>query len=128
MPLCKALLLSVLKGNAAYLKKIILWMKTINYPNTIRSYLVTIVPMAPFTPKSTSRLRSALHVRYSIVIPRMYFVMSKFDRSCKNTIWTGRFTTLQITNSVLNQLNYVVLSIYNESHKLILARGNELLI
>ena len=43
-------------------------MKTIHYPNTIRSHLVTIVPMAPFTPKSTSKLRSALHIRYSIVI------------------------------------------------------------
>ena len=41
----------------------------IHYPNTIRSHLVTIVPMAPFTPKSTSKLRSALHFRYSIVIP-----------------------------------------------------------
>ena len=29
-----------------------------------------IVPMAPFTPKSTSKLRAALHFRYSIVIPR----------------------------------------------------------
>ena len=46
-------------------------MKTIHYPNTIRSHLVTIVvPMAPFTSKSTSKLRSALHVRYSIVITR----------------------------------------------------------
>ena len=26
-------------------------MKTIHYPNKIRSHLVTIVPMAPFTPK-----------------------------------------------------------------------------
>ena len=33
-------------------------------------YKLTIVPMAPFTPKSTSTLRSALHFRYSIVIPR----------------------------------------------------------
>ena len=41
-----------------------------HYPNTIRSHLVTIVPMAPFTPKSTSKLRSALHIRYSKVIPR----------------------------------------------------------
>ena len=39
----------------------------IHYPNTIRSRLVT---MALFTPKSTSKLRSALHFRYSIVIPR----------------------------------------------------------
>ena len=35
-----------------------------------RSRLVTIVPVAPFTPKSTSKLRSALHIRYSKVIPR----------------------------------------------------------
>ena len=41
-----------------------------HYPNTIRSHLVTIVTMAPFTPKSTSKLRSALHIKYSIVIPR----------------------------------------------------------
>ena len=45
-------------------------MKTIPYPNKIRSHLVTIVPMASFTSKSTSKLRSALHIRYSIVIPR----------------------------------------------------------
>ena len=36
-------------------------MKTIHYPNKIRFHLVTITPMAPFTPKSTSKLRSALH-------------------------------------------------------------------
>ena len=46
-------------------------MKTIHYLNKIRSHLVTIIPMAPFTPKSTSKLRSALHFRYSIVIPRI---------------------------------------------------------
>ena len=44
-------------------------MKTTHYPNTIRSYLVTMAPIAPFTPKSTSNLRSALHFRYSIDIP-----------------------------------------------------------
>ena len=46
-----------------------LWMNTIHYRNIIRSHLVTIAPMAPFTPKSTLKLRSALHSRYSIVIP-----------------------------------------------------------
>ena len=61
-----------LKGYAAYLKKYILWMKTIHYPNTLRSHLVTIVPLAPFTLKSTSKLRSALHFSYSIVIQRFY--------------------------------------------------------
>ena len=44
-------------------------MKMIHYPNKIRSHLVTIVPMAQFTPNSASKLRSALHFRYSIVIP-----------------------------------------------------------
>ena len=58
---------------SVFLKKIILWMKTIHYQNTLRSHLVTIVPMAPFTPKSTSKLRSALHFSYSIVIRRFYF-------------------------------------------------------
>ena len=45
-------------------------MKTITHPNKIRSHLVIIVPMASFTSKSTSKLRSALHIRYSIVILR----------------------------------------------------------
>ena len=57
------------KGISSVFKKIILWMKTIHYPNKIRSHLVIIVPIAPFTPKSTLKLRSALHIRYSIVIP-----------------------------------------------------------
>ena len=61
----------LLKGECSVFKKeIILWMKKIHYPNTIRSHLVTIVPMAPFTPKSTSKFRSALHFSYSIVIRR----------------------------------------------------------
>ena len=68
---------SIIKSNftikgecSVFLKKILIWMKTMHYPNTIRSRLVTIVPVAPFTPKSTSKLRSALHIRYSKVIPR----------------------------------------------------------
>ena len=31
---------------------------------------LSIVPNAPFTPRSTSKLRSALHFRYSIAILR----------------------------------------------------------
>ena len=42
------------------LEKNVSWIKTIHYPKEIRSYLVTIVPMAPFTTKSTSKLRFAL--------------------------------------------------------------------
>ena len=45
-------------------------MKTIHYPNKIRSHLDKITPMAPFSPKSASKLRSAMHFRYSIGIPR----------------------------------------------------------
>ena len=37
----------IFKGECSVFKKIILWMKTIHYPNTITSHLVTIVPMAP---------------------------------------------------------------------------------
>ena len=58
-----------IKGECSVFKKKI-WMKTMHYPNTLRPHLVTIVPMAPFTPKSTSKFRSALYIRYSIVIPR----------------------------------------------------------
>ena len=61
-------ILLVKRGMQRIKKKI--WMKTMNYPNTIRTHLVTIEPKAPFPPKSTSKLRSALHIRYSIVIPR----------------------------------------------------------
>ena len=61
----------LVKGECSvFKKKYILWMKTIHYPNTLRSHLVTIVPKAPFTPKFTSKLRSALHFSYSIVIRR----------------------------------------------------------
>ena len=45
-------------------------MKKIHYPNKIRSQLVIIVPMVPFTLKSTSKLKFALHIRHSIVMPR----------------------------------------------------------
>ena len=38
----------------------------------IKIPFVTIVRMTPFTPKSTSKLRSALHFSYSIVIRRFY--------------------------------------------------------
>ena len=43
-------------------------MKTIHYPYKIRSHLVTIVPVAPFTPKATLKLGSALQFRYSISV------------------------------------------------------------
>ena len=54
-------------------------MQTIHYPNRIRYHLVTIVPMAPFIPKSTSKLWSALHFRYSIVIPRFILALIRLN-------------------------------------------------
>ena len=45
-------------------------MKTKHYPNKITFHSVTIAPMTSFTLKSTTKLRSVLHFRYSIVIPR----------------------------------------------------------
>ena len=49
-------------------KIIILLVKMIHFPNKLRSHLVVIVRMAPFTLNLTWKLRSALHFRYSIVI------------------------------------------------------------
>ena len=49
-------------------------MKMIHYPNKVRSHLVTIVSLAAFTPKSTSKLRSAQPFRYSIYSSRASFL------------------------------------------------------
>ena len=76
-------------------------MKTIYYPNEIRSHLVTIAPMAPFTSKSTSKLWSALHFRYLIVITR--FIS---HANTDITIITTVFITLLITNTLLIVTNY----------------------
>ena len=73
-------------------------MKTIHYPNKIRSHLVTIVTMALFTPKSTSKLRSALHFKYFIVIPRF---ISRANTAPSNiTIITTFFTALLTTTTM----------------------------
>ena len=58
-------------------QKNMLWMKTNHYPNKITLHSVTIVPMTSFTLKSTSKLRSFLHFRYSIVIPRFIPLANK---------------------------------------------------
>ena len=76
-------------------------MKTIHYPNKIRSHLGTIAPMAPFTPKSTSKLRSALsalHFRYLIVILRFIPAIillnsnNQYTHSFHNTFDYNHFT------------------------------------
>ena len=74
-------------------------MKTIYYPNKIRSHLVTIAQMAPYTLKSTSKLRFALHFRYSIVIPHASFpaliwlnLNNHYNQGFHNTIDHNHFT------------------------------------
>ena len=89
-----------LKGECSvFLRIFLLWMKTMHYSNTIRSHLVTIVPMAPFTPESTSKLKSALHIKNSIVIPR--FISIANTCSILITIITTVFLTLLTTTTMI---------------------------
>ena len=77
-------------------------MKTIQYPYKIRSHLVTIAPMSPFSPKSTSKLRSAfsvLHFRNSIVIQR--FISRANTAQSLITSITMVFITLLTTTTLL---------------------------
>ena len=80
-------------------------MKTIHYQSKKRSHLVTIAPMAPFTPKSTSKLRSALHFRYSIVIrtqnSELIILFNIIHEDCNKFVIV---TIIQIT--VINGKNY----------------------
>ena len=57
LSMIETIIVPIVKGECSvFLIFFLLWMKTMHYPNTIRSHLVTIVPIAPFTPKSTSKL------------------------------------------------------------------------
>ena len=55
-------------------------MKTNHYPNKIACHLVPIVPITPFTLKSTSKLRSFLHC----ILVRLNF-NNHFDTGFHNT-------------------------------------------
>ena len=64
--------------------------------NELRSHLFTVAAMAPFTPKPTSKLRSALnalHFRYSIVIPR-FISRANTAQSIVTTIFITLLTTI----------------------------------
>ena len=77
-------------------------MKTIHYPNKMRSHLVTIAPMAPFTPKSTSKLRSALHFRYLIVSHASFPTLTRLNPNNRyNHGFHNTFDYNHITNSGL---------------------------
>ena len=68
-------------------------MKTKHYPNKVTFHSVTIAPMKSFTLKSTTKLRSFLHFRYSIVIPRFIphankatLIRRNYDNCFHNTL------------------------------------------
>ena len=74
-------------------------MKTNHYRNKITSHLVTNVPMTSFTLKSTSKLRSFLHFRYSIAIPRFIpyaNIRLNFNKHCDN----GYHNTFDYNHSI----------------------------
>ena len=73
-------------------------MKTNHYPNKIASHLVTIIPITPFTLKSTSKLRSFLHFRYSIVIPR--FISPASTLNFNNHYDNGFHNTFDYNHSI----------------------------
>ena len=56
-------------------------MKTIHYLNKIKSHLFTIVPMAPFAPKSTSKLRSTPYASFPALFllnPNNHYIATVF--------------------------------------------------
>ena len=63
-------------------------MKANHYPNKITFHLATIVPMTSFTLKSTSKLRSFLHFRYSIVshVSFLTLIRLNYDNGFHNTL------------------------------------------
>ena len=64
-------------------------MKTNHYPNKLTFLSVTIVPMTSFTLKSTSKLRSFLHFKYSIVSFHVSFltlIRLNYDNGFHNTL------------------------------------------
>ena len=62
----------VVAGECSLFKKKYIMDEIDSLSEYIKIRLVTVVPMASFTPKSTSNLISALHFSYSIVIRRFY--------------------------------------------------------
>ena len=76
------------------------------YLNKIRSHLVTIAPIASFTPKSASKLKSALHIRYLIVILSFISPVILFN---SNNHYIHVFITLLITRTLFIVTKYCAL-------------------
>ena len=98
-------------------------MKTIHYPNKIRSRLVTIVPMAPFSPKSTSNVRSALHFRYSIVIPHCVIDMLLLSTHSSLLIKGSPFLLPYGGSPPASPASHLASSIYRYRHNIIVLYG-----
>ena len=82
--------------------------KWIHYPNKIWSHLVTIVTMAAFTPKSISRLWSALTFDSHPMLHSLLLILSvsKILTSISITIITVVFVTLLTTITVCVEAIY----------------------
>ena len=74
--------------------------------------------MAPSNPKSTSKLRFALHFRYSIVIeaglgfPLSIFIFAQHSRICFSYIFTEYlicFTLLNAIDNINRDCEYVII-------------------
>ena len=83
-------------------------MKTNHYPNKLTFHSVTIVPMTSFTLKSTSKLRSFLHFRCSIVIPRF------IPHANKANYDNGFHNTLDYNHSIYK--NYLLCTVTASAH------------
>ena len=87
-------------------------MKTNHYLNKITSHLVTIVPMTLFTLKSTSKLRSFLHLRYSIVIQR--FIPPLIQLNFNNLYENGCHNTFDYNHSIYR--DYLLCTVTASAH------------
>ena len=69
--------------------------------------------MALFTPKSTSKLRSALHLRYSIVIPR-FIPHANYIRLNPNNHYNYDFHDTFHYNHFINNLIVTIITVHSD--------------
>ena len=87
-------------------------MKPNHYPNKMTSHLVTNVPMTSFTIKSTSKLRSFLHFRYSIVIPVSFPTLIRLNFN--NHYDNGFHNTFDYNHSIYR--DYLLCTVTSSAH------------
>ena len=92
-------------------------MKTIHYLNEMRSHLVTIVPMTPFTPKSPSKLRSALyHTKESLKAVHTAAVSKSRRKQTVNRVLRDRPPDISETETSLRRPQRTTLSQLRSGH------------